>query len=110
MPRAISSPRASSVGTATGSLLVESAQTSPTAKDEPTCRLCWSEADPNIWGGELLSPCKCSGSLKFIHRRCLGGERPRRRFAALALRRTALARRCRTLPLSPADSSRAQIP
>lgn len=40
------------------------------SSEAPICRLCWSEADDG-WGGDLLSPCRCSGSLQFIHRRCL---------------------------------------
>eukprot|EP00879_Flechtneria_rotunda_P023041 GHRR01024356.1.p1 GENE.GHRR01024356.1~~GHRR01024356.1.p1 ORF type:complete len:241 (+),score=39.36 GHRR01024356.1:137-859(+) len=39
-------------------------------EEEAICRLCWSEADSET-GGELISPCGCSGSLRYIHRRCL---------------------------------------
>ncbi len=41
------------------------ADTAPAA-----CRICWMEADGNA-GGALLSPCLCSGGLKYIHERCL---------------------------------------
>ncbi|WIA23404.1 hypothetical protein OEZ85_000161 [Tetradesmus obliquus] len=40
-------------------------------QEQPTCRLCWDTADSNEPGGELLSPCACSGSLRYIHKRCL---------------------------------------
>jgi len=34
----------------------------------PICRLCWGDAEA---GDPLLSPCSCSGSLKYIHQHCL---------------------------------------
>lgn len=41
----------------------------PAQLEEPAiCRLCWGEAADD---DELLSPCSCSGSLKFIHAHCL---------------------------------------
>jgi hypothetical protein len=41
----------------------------PMQLEEPAiCRLCWGEAEE---GDELLSPCSCSGSLKYIHQHCL---------------------------------------
>lgn len=36
----------------------------------PSCRICWQEADDDQ-DGELLAPCLCSGSSRFVHRRCL---------------------------------------
>jgi len=36
-------------------------------KREGICRFCFDEGD----GATLLSPCKCSGSVKYIHRECL---------------------------------------
>lgn len=32
------------------------------------CRICHCEAD---YGNPLLSPCYCSGSLKYVHQHCL---------------------------------------
>ena len=37
------------------------------ADEEPLCRVCRQGAD----GGELFFPCKCSGSIKYIHEDCL---------------------------------------
>lgn len=39
-------------------------------EEESMCRLCWGEADAEP-GGQLISPCSCSGSLQYIHKRCL---------------------------------------
>ncbi|KAL6764417.1 hypothetical protein V8C86DRAFT_2475706 [Haematococcus lacustris] len=40
--------------------------------DQATCRLCWGvEDDEEDMEGGLVSPCQCSGSLKWIHYRCL---------------------------------------
>lgn len=37
--------------------------------DEPAiCRLCWGEREGDE---QMLSPCNCSGSLKYIHAHCL---------------------------------------
>ncbi|KAL4447884.1 hypothetical protein ABPG75_005103 [Micractinium tetrahymenae] len=35
------------------------------------CRICWMEQDAEA-GGALLAPCRCSGSQRFVHERCLG--------------------------------------
>jgi len=35
--------------------------------DEPICRICHGGAED----GKLFSPCKCSGSIKFVHMECL---------------------------------------
>lgn len=35
-----------------------------------TCRLCWGEEE-SAPEGRLVSPCSCSGSLEWIHVRCL---------------------------------------
>jgi hypothetical protein len=41
----------------------------PAQPEEPAiCRLCWGEAEED---DQLLSPCNCSGSLKWIHTHCL---------------------------------------
>lgn len=37
-------------------------------EETPICRLCWGEAEDD---DQLLSPCSCSGSLKYIHHHCL---------------------------------------
>ncbi|KAL4442427.1 hypothetical protein ABPG77_005011 [Micractinium sp. CCAP 211/92] len=34
------------------------------------CRICWAEQDAEA-GGALLAPCRCSGSQRFVHERCL---------------------------------------
>lgn len=39
------------------------------SREEPICRLCWDTE--NSESGQLISPCACSGSLRYIHRRCL---------------------------------------
>ena len=36
-------------------------------EDDDSCRICKEGAE----GGELIRPCKCSGSCKFVHRECL---------------------------------------
>lgn len=36
--------------------------------DTPTCRICFAESEDD---NPLISPCLCSGSLKFIHYQCL---------------------------------------
>ncbi|EFN56526.1 hypothetical protein CHLNCDRAFT_144149 [Chlorella variabilis] len=36
----------------------------------PQCRICWLEADVEE-GGALLAPCRCSGSSRCVHQRCL---------------------------------------
>ncbi|OMJ93030.1 hypothetical protein SteCoe_4112 [Stentor coeruleus] len=38
-------------------------------KEAPTCRICLSEAQTQI--DPLISPCKCSGTMKYIHLNCL---------------------------------------
>lgn len=51
--------------------------------EEFLCRFCWQPADEDR-GGELLAPCRCSGSVKYIHRRCLGAwQRTQRSQGAL---------------------------
>ncbi|XP_015913003.2 E3 ubiquitin-protein ligase MARCHF3-like isoform X2 [Parasteatoda tepidariorum] len=36
-------------------------------EDNPTCRICYG--GPNI--GRLLKPCKCKGTIEYVHGRCL---------------------------------------
>lgn len=36
----------------------------PTALDQETCRICRCEGTPEE---PLFHPCKCSGSIKFVH-------------------------------------------
>ncbi|KAG1655935.1 hypothetical protein FOA52_000902 [Chlamydomonas sp. UWO 241] len=53
---------------------VASSSTEEKAQEEGAqCRLCWSEADDedDFGGGELVSPCLCSGGSRYIHQRCL---------------------------------------
>lgn len=43
--------------------------------DEAQCRICWlteEESDPNDMN-PLISPCKCTGTMKAIHLKCLRG-------------------------------------
>ncbi len=42
----------------------------PPAAAEPSCRVCWEEADGED-GGALLTPCECLGTQRFVHQRCL---------------------------------------
>lgn len=51
------------------SAYVELSEVISAPTDTPTCRLCWDTEEEQ--GNELISPCACSGSLKYIHRRCL---------------------------------------
>ena len=37
------------------------------AEDEPSCRICWRASLPD---DPLLQPCKCSGSLRWVHKSC----------------------------------------
>jgi hypothetical protein len=37
----------------------------------PVCRFCWGVENASVSGGELLAPCRCDGSMRYIHRRCL---------------------------------------
>lgn len=52
-----------------GAAAAEGADAAPVPAPN-TCRLCWGEADDGF-GGQLLAPCACRGSLRFIHSRCL---------------------------------------
>lgn len=38
---------------------------------EPTCRVCFEEETPEQ---DLVSPCSCSGSVRYIHKHCLRKE------------------------------------
>ena len=40
----------------------------------PTCRICFDEAHEN-GHGELIAPCLCRGSMKYVHRDCLNSWR-----------------------------------
>eukprot|EP00127_Corallochytrium_limacisporum_P006831 Clim_evm46s236 gene=Clim_evmTU46s236 len=44
------------------------AESSSIDRDSPVCRVCWVEATAD---NGLVSPCKCTGSLQFIHEECL---------------------------------------
>ena len=37
----------------------------------PVCRYCFEEEIPDKRGGRFVSPCKCSGSQKYVHLKCL---------------------------------------
>ena len=37
-------------------------------EDELVCRICLSEEEP---GNPIISPCKCIGSVRFIHLKCI---------------------------------------
>lgn len=51
--------------------------------EDSVCRFCWQGSDDGE-GGELLAPCRCSGSVKYVHRRCLGAwQRTQRSQGAL---------------------------
>jgi len=68
------------------------------ASDPPSedsqCRFCWAGRDDDD-GGELLAPCMCSGSVKYVHRRCLG-EWQRRQRSQGALRKSYRCDICRS--------------
>lgn len=39
---------------------------------QPSCRVCFCGPDPALKaGGQLVSPCSCTGSVRFIHLHCL---------------------------------------
>lgn len=37
---------------------------------EPACRVCYDGAD-DTYGGELLAPCQCKGTMRYVHQYCL---------------------------------------
>jgi hypothetical protein len=39
-------------------------------QEDRICRLCWGEEEHDE-SGQLICPCNCSGSLRYIHRHCL---------------------------------------
>lgn len=39
--------------------------------DVPTCRICHCSESPSSGPVKLISPCHCSGSLKYVHHSCL---------------------------------------
>jgi hypothetical protein len=41
------------------------------ADEAPVCRFCLEEAEVGVRGGNLITPCACSGSQAHIHARCL---------------------------------------
>ncbi|WUR02541.1 E3 ubiquitin-protein ligase MARCH-like [Vairimorpha necatrix] len=40
-------------------------------KIEATCKICYSLDDTILKNNELIAPCNCKGSLKYVHRNCL---------------------------------------
>lgn len=52
-------------------------------EEDSVCRFCWQVQDTDH-GGELLAPCRCTGSIRYVHRRCLGAwQRTQRSQGAL---------------------------
>ena len=49
-------------------LTTEVPETHPHSVDLPCCRVCHSESEPNR---PLFHPCKCDGSIKYVHQDCL---------------------------------------
>jgi len=45
----------------------ERPQRNPNIDEDATCRICQGGADEGV----LISPCKCKGSMKYVHRTCL---------------------------------------
>jgi len=41
----------------------------PLVSDSPQCRICYDGED--VTKGKLFSPCKCTGSMRYIHTECL---------------------------------------
>lgn len=39
--------------------------------DEIFCRICYSDIDPITKKKDLISPCNCNGSVKYVHHACL---------------------------------------
>ncbi len=39
--------------------------------DQPVCRICLETAQPGKHGGKLIQPCRCAGTMAWIHEHCL---------------------------------------
>ncbi len=48
---------------------IDPAKARQDTSDKPTCRICQTE--DNTPDNPMISPCKCSGSIKFIHVKCM---------------------------------------
>lgn len=57
----------------------------PPAGETPTCRFCFEEATEDE-GGQLVAPCKCSGSQKYVHVQCLKRWQAHQRLEAASSR------------------------
>jgi len=42
--------------------------------DNRVCRICFGGVNDIIESGKLISPCKCKGSMKYVHVNCLNGK------------------------------------
>ncbi|KAI8465062.1 MAG: hypothetical protein J3K34DRAFT_525685, partial [Monoraphidium minutum] len=69
---------------------------------QPACRLCWGEADGEE-GGALLTPCRCRGSVRHIHARCLAGWRRALLCQGLGMARAARCELCQGLYNAPLE-------
>lgn len=69
-PRSL--PRSRSTSSSSGGSDGEQvAITMPEEEDNRICRICYEGPDPNDHNNPLISPCKCSGYSKYVHRACL---------------------------------------
>jgi E3 ubiquitin-protein ligase DOA10 len=50
------------------SMLMRQTSSKGMSKDQHICRICLSEEEPDNC---LISPCSCTGSMKYIHETCL---------------------------------------
>ncbi|ODO04822.1 hypothetical protein I350_05432 [Cryptococcus amylolentus CBS 6273] len=51
------------------------AESSPPPQDERQCRICFSGPEEEESMGKLISPCLCSGSMRFVHVECINAWR-----------------------------------
>jgi len=42
--------------------------------DKRVCRICFGGVNEILESGKLISPCKCKGSMKYVHVNCLNGK------------------------------------
>ena len=47
---------------------IDPSTSKPGTPSEPSCRICFDQESPSH---QLISPCRCSGSMKFVHEDCL---------------------------------------
>ncbi|WVQ74397.1 hypothetical protein IAR50_003998 [Cryptococcus sp. DSM 104548] len=53
----------------------ESPEPAPAPQDERQCRICFSGPEEGESLGKLISPCLCSGSMRFVHVECINAWR-----------------------------------